>query len=128
MPEQNREYLVWRDESAVAVHGADAVGVSVKSKPGVEMAFAQSLAQRFDVRLDGFGIHAAEQRIARAANFLAFDSVAAEKFAQQTSPRSMHGINEEPEFRCAYAVPVNQSGKRFQIRRANVERADYIFS
>src|ERR1700691_2441780 len=124
MPEQNREYLVWRDERAVAVHGADAVGISVKSKSRVKTAFAQSLTQRFDVRLDGLGIHASEQRIARAPNFLAFDSVAAEKFAQQASPRSMHGINEEPEFRCTDSVPVNQPGKRFQIWRANVERAD----
>ena len=115
---------MWRDESAIAVHGADAVGVSVKSKSRVKVAFAQSLTQRFHVRLDGLGIHASEQRIARAADFLAFDSVAAEKFAQQTSPRSMHGINEEPEFRCTYAVPVNQPGQSFQIRRANVERAD----
>ena len=46
-------------------------------KAGVVFARKHGLAQRGDVRLDGLRIHAAEKRIAGAANFIAGDAVGA---------------------------------------------------
>src|ERR1700729_40825 len=96
-----------RDESSIAVHGSDAVGVSVEGKSCVKFTSAQSLAQRFDVRFDGFGIDSAKERVSRTANFLAFDSVAAKKIAQQAASRSMHWVDKEPELRSAQPIPVH---------------------
>ena len=87
MPEQDGEDLVRRDERAVAIHGADAVAVAVGGKAGVVAARAHRVAQRFDVRLDRLGIDAAEQRIARAANFVAGDAVAGAS-VRRSSPRA----------------------------------------
>ena len=59
------------------VDGADAVGVAVEREARVVAAFEHGAAQGFHVRLDRLGINAAEQRIARAANFRGLDAVAA---------------------------------------------------
>src|SRR5207253_7649864 len=78
VPHEQRKNLVRIDERAVAVDGTDAVAIPVSAESGVVFSRANGLAQRFDVRLDWLRMHAAETRIARAANFIAGDSVAAE--------------------------------------------------
>ncbi len=98
------------------------------AKPASYLPSHHGLLQCCDVRFDGLGIYAAEKRIARAANFLAGDFVAAEKFEQQAAPRAVHGINDEAEFRSAQAIPIHQGVESFQIRRADVERMKQIFA
>ena len=79
------------------------------------------------MRLDGFGIHAAEKRIARAADFFAGDFVAAEKVAQQAAAGAVHWINDEAEFRGAQDVPVDELVESFEVGGADVERMNQIW-
>ena len=126
VPEQDGKNLVRIDEGAVAVHGADAVGVAIEREAGVEFALRHGASQRGDVRLNGFRIHAAEERIARAANFFANDFVAAEKIAEQAAAGAVHGIDDEAKFGGAQAIPVHQGVEGFQIWSAQVERMNQI--
>jgi len=75
--------LVRIDERTVAVDGPDAVAISVRAEAGVVFSGTHSLAQVFDVRLNRLGMHAAETRVARPANLIAVNSVAAEELWQQ---------------------------------------------
>src|SRR5271169_5788185 len=97
------------DEGAVAIHGADAVGVSIKREACVEFALHHGALQCCDVRLDRLRIHAAEERIAHAANFFTGNLVTAEKIAQQAATSAVHGIDNETEFGGAQAIPVHES-------------------
>ena len=83
MPHEQGKNLVRIDERAVAVDGTDAVAIPVSAESGVVFSRANGQAQRFDVRFDRLWVHAAETRIACAANLIAGDSVAAEKLRQQ---------------------------------------------
>ncbi len=47
------------------------------------------------MRLDWFGMHAAEARVARSADFVARNSVAAEQLRQQAGRGSVHGVEDE---------------------------------
>src|SRR5690242_21709067 len=87
MPEQNGEDLLRRDESAVGVHGADAVAISIGGKTGVIAAAANGLSQGRDMGFDRFGIDSAEKRIVCAANLVASHAMAAHQRNQQ-APRS----------------------------------------
>ena len=111
------------DERAVAVDRADAVGVAIERESGVVIAFANGVAQRLHVRLDRLRIHAAEKRVARAANFGGFDSVTLEKFAQQAAARAVHRVDHEAEFRSAQTVPIHEADRAHRdkacARRAN---------
>src|SRR6266436_5461786 len=82
VPDEECQNLVGIDENAVAVDSADAVPIPVGAETGVVLAGSHGLTQRFDVRLDRFRMHAAETRIARAADFVAGNSVAFEKLGQ----------------------------------------------
>src|SRR3984957_10990125 len=124
MPEQDGENLVRGDEGAVAVDGADAVGVAIEAETSVVFAIDDGAAQGGDVRFDGFGIHAAEQRIAVGTNFFAGHVVAAEKFGEQAAAGAVHGIDDETKFGIANAGPVDEAGESFEIRSAHVERLD----
>ena len=99
VPEQNRENLVRSDERAVAVDRADAVGVAIEREARVVAAVDHRAAQRLDVRLDRLRIHAAEKRIARAANFVASrfrgggKARAAGRAPRRASDRSRNGIS-----------------------------------
>ena len=126
VPQQNRKNLVRRDERAVAVHRADAVAVAIRAQPGVILAGEHRAAQRLDVRLDGLGIDAAKQRIARAANFIAGDAVPRHQLAQQSARRAVHRVHDKPEFRGADSLPVHKFVDGFQIRRKNVERLNVV--
>ena len=53
------------------------------AKADVVFAGENGFAQRVDVRLDRFGMRAAEKRIACAADFVAGDAVALENFGQE---------------------------------------------
>ncbi len=128
MPEQNRKNLVRRDERAVAVDRADAVRVAIEREACVIAAIDHRPTQRLNVRLDRLGIHAAEKRIARAANFGRLDAVTAEKLAQQSAARSVHRIDHVAEFRRLQPVPIDERIERIEIRRANVERMNQLFA
>ena len=128
MPEENRENLVRRDERAVGIHRADAVRVAIEREPRVVAARAHRLAQGLDVRLDRLRIHAAEKRIALAADFSGLDSVAAKQLAQQASSRSVHRINQEAELRSSQTVPIHETGERLEIWSAHVERMNQIIA
>ena len=80
------------------------------------------------MRLDRLRIHAAEKRIARAANFVRLDPVAAKKLEQQSAARSVHRIDHETKLRRAQAVPIDQRVERFEIRRAHVERLNQVLA
>src|SRR5579871_3907906 len=82
MPQQNRKNLVRRNESPIAIHGADAVPIAIGGKAGGVLTAAQRLPQRGHVRLDRLGVDAAEQRIMRAANFVAVHAVPAHQSSQ----------------------------------------------
>ena len=124
MPEQDGKNLVRGDEGAVAIDGADAVGVAIEAETGVVFAIDHGAAQGGDVRFDGFGIHPAEEWVAGGANFFAGHVVAAEKFGEQAAAGAVHGIDDETKFGIANAGPVDEAGESFEIRSAHVERLD----
>ena len=128
VPDEQGENLVRIDERAVAIDGADAVAVAVGAEAGVVFSGAHGLAQRVDVRLDGFGMDAAEARIARAANFVAGDAVAAEKFEEQAGGGAVHGVGDEAKFGVANALPVDEFFDGVEIRSARIERLNQIFA
>ena len=107
MPEQNRENLVRRDECAVAVHRSDAVRVTVESETGVILAPEHCLPKRLHVRLDGLRVHAAEERVAIATDFIRADSVTAQKLEQQPAARPVHRIDHKAKLGRANAVPID---------------------
>src|SRR6202041_536219 len=97
---------------------------AVEGEASVVFAFDDGTAEGGEVRFDGFGIHAAEQRIASAANFFARHVVAAKKFGEQAAAGAVHGIDEETKLGIANAGPVDEAGESFEIRSAHVERLD----
>ncbi len=78
MPDEQCKNLMGVDERAVAVDGADAVAVAIGAQAGVVFSGKHGLPQRFDMRLDRLRMHAAETRIARAANFITSDAITTE--------------------------------------------------
>src|SRR5258707_14571535 len=97
MPHQERENLVGIYERAGSVDRANAVAIAVGRKARVIFPSLYRLLQWRDMRFNRFGMCAAEARVARAANFMAFDSVASEKFRQQTGRGSVHCVERKPE-------------------------------
>src|SRR3984957_5301496 len=122
MPEQDGENLVRIDERAIAIDCADAVGVAVEAKTRVVFSFDHGLAERGDVRLDGFGIHAAEERVAIGANLFAGDSVAAKETGEQAAAGAVHGIDYETKICRPNAIPIDEGGEGFKVRGAKIER------
>ena len=59
MPNEQRKDLMGSHEGAGAVDRADAVAVAIGTEARVIFACPHRLPQRFDVRLDGLGMHAA---------------------------------------------------------------------
>jgi len=68
MPHEQRENLVRIHERAIAVNRADAVAIAVSGQSRVEFPFNNGLAQCADVRLNRFGMDAAETQIALSVN------------------------------------------------------------
>src|SRR5216684_3439064 len=121
MPDEQCKNLVRIDKRAVAVDGADAVAISIGAQAGVELSREHRLAQCFDVWLDRFRVYAAETRVAHAANFVASDAIAPEKFNEQARGRSMHDIRDEAKFRVAQPLPIDQLFESVQIRHARLQ-------
>src|SRR5258708_32081798 len=128
VPHEQRNDLVGVDERAVAVNRPDAVAIAVGAEAGVVFSGTHGSPQRFDVRLDRLRIYTAETRITRPAYFVAANSVATEELRQQARRRSVHGIEDEAEFRIAQALPVHQFFERIEIRRGWFESVDQIFA
>src|ERR1700730_2543660 len=124
MPDQQRENLMRIDERTVAVDRADAAAVAIGAKAGIVFSGAHRLAQRFNVRFDGLRMDAPKAGIARAADFVAGNAVAFEKFWEKPSGRAVHGISHKAKLRVAHALPVHQLLDGGQIRSARVERLD----
>ena len=127
MPDEQSENLMGIDEGAVAIDGADAVAVAVGAEADVVFAGEDGFAERVDVRLDGFGMRAAEKRIARAADFVAGDAVALEDFGQQTGGGAVHRVGDEAKFRLAEAIPVDELFDGLDVRGTRVECLNEIF-
>src|SRR5580693_5596951 len=127
VPDEEREDLMGIDEGAVAIDRADAVAVTVSGKAYVVLAGEDGLAERIDVRLDRFGMRAAEKRIARAANFVAGDAVALEDFGEDTGGGAVHGVGNVTKFSFSEAVPVDKFFDGFDVGGARVEFLDEIF-
>src|SRR5450432_2679441 len=128
MPGEQGKKLVRIEEGAVAVDGADAVPVTVGAETGVEFSGEDSFAEGLNVRLDGFGVRAAETRIARAANFFAGNFVAGEKFAQQAGGGAVHGVGDETEIGFAEAIPVDEFFEGVEVGSAGIDGVEQIFS
>jgi hypothetical protein len=127
VPNEERENLMGIDEGAVAIDGADAVAVAVSGEADVVFAGEDGFAERIDVRLDGFGVGAAEKRIARAADFVAGDAVALENFGEDAGGGAMHGVGDITKFRFAETIPIDEFFDGFDVRGARVEFLDEIF-
>jgi hypothetical protein len=126
MPKQDRKNSMWADKGAIPVDGSDAIGVAIEDESGVILSFQHRPASRFYVRLDRLGIRAAEERVVRRSNFVAFDAVLAEQLAEQAASCAVHRVHDKPEIRGTNALPIDQGIERVQIRRADVERSDRI--
>src|SRR5215831_7502154 len=61
--EEDRKDLVRINERSVPVNGAQAVGIPVRGQTSVTAATDHGAAKVTDVRLNGFGVKAREQRI-----------------------------------------------------------------
>src|SRR5258707_3094648 len=86
-------------ESAGAVNRANAVAVAISAEARIVFPREHSMAQRFDVRLDWLGMNAAEARVARSADFVARNSVAADERPQEGRRRSRSKVEDQkPDF------------------------------
>src|ERR1700730_3522810 len=98
------------------------------AESGVVFAGEHGIAQRLDVRLDRFGVRAAETWIAGAANFVAVNFVAGEELVEEACGRAVHGIGNETEICFSQAIPIDQLFEGVQVRRARVESVQQIFA
>src|SRR5580693_7444252 len=124
VPDEEREDLMGIDEGAVAIDRADAVAVTVGGESDIVFAGEDGFAERIDVRLDGFGMRAAEKRVARAADFVAGDTVAFENFWEDAGGRAVHGVGDVTKFGFAEAIPVDKLFDGFDVGGARVELLD----
>ena len=114
------ENLVRIDELARAVNGADAVGIAVRGKAGVEIAFHHRAAQALHVRFDGLRIQAGEKRIVLRVNFAEGNSRLAEQARNAAAARSIHRIDHEPLAGGADLVQIDQLLEPFEIGSGEV--------
>ena len=70
VPDEECENLVGIDEGAVAINRADAVAVAISGEADVVFAGDDGFAEGINVRLDGFGMRATEERIACASAYM----------------------------------------------------------
>jgi hypothetical protein len=128
VPDEQREDLMRVDEGAVAIDRADAVAVAVGAKAGVVFTREDCLAQRGDVRLDGFGMRAAEERVAGATNLVAGDAVALEEVGQESRCGAVHGVGDEAKFGFTQAVPIDKFLDGIQVGSARLKRLNQILA
>src|SRR6202035_4414012 len=104
--QQNGEDLVRVDKVAILVGGADAVGVAVGAKAGVAVVGNHRLAQRANVRLDGLGVDAGEERIDVAADLHVIDTDPREDVGEDRKPGAVHGVDGKLETRLGDEIEV----------------------
>src|SRR5258708_17661796 len=92
VPDQHGKALVWIDEGAVAVDSAKAVAVTVGGEARVIFSRDNGVAERANMRLDGFRMNVAKPRVADAVNFVAVDAVATENFGEKPGSRAVHRV------------------------------------
>src|SRR5258708_22865116 len=80
------------------------------------------------MRLDRFRMYPAEARVARAANFIAGDAIAPEKFDEQARGRAMHDIGDEAKLRVPQPFPIDQFFECVEIWRARLQNVNHVFS
>src|SRR6185437_9543356 len=78
MPQQDGKNLVRCDERSIRVHRADAIRIAIERESRAIAPAAHGAPQRLHMGFDWLRVHAAEERIARAADLVALDAVAAE--------------------------------------------------
>src|SRR5260370_37758108 len=90
MPNEQGKNLVRIYERAVAVDSADAVAIAIGAERRIVLSGAHGLAGGFDLRLGGPRVNSRAARVARPANFLAWNDGAGEQFAKQARRRAAH--------------------------------------
>src|SRR5712671_6643216 len=115
-------------KSAVTVDCADAVAVAIGAERGIVFSGTDRLTRGFDMRLDGLGMYACKAGIARAANFIAGDSVAREQSSEQPGCRTVHWVAQESELCVAQARPIDQFFDGVQIGCSRFEWLDQFFA
>ena len=93
--QQHGEDLVRIDEVAVFIRGADAVGIAIGAQAGVAAVGNHRILKGADVRLDGLGVDAREQRIDMAPNLDVIDSKPRKDIGKNGAARAVHGIDSE---------------------------------
>src|SRR5438270_11269244 len=73
-------------------------------------------------------MHPAEARVARPADLVARNAVAPEELWQQAGRGSVHGVENDAQFRGPQPFPIHQFFQRIEIRRARFERMDEILA
>src|SRR5271169_2772775 len=110
-----------RNKRAIAVDRADTVGVAIQGETCIVVALANRLSQRLHMGINRLWIHAAEKRIARPANFVSRDTLAAEQIKQQSAARAVHGIDDESKSRSTKTIPIDKLCERFEVRSAHIQ-------
>src|SRR5712675_2248929 len=80
VPYQEGKDLVRIHERAGAVHGPNAVTIAIGGKSCIVFAGGDSPLQRSEVRFYRFRMRSTKTRIARTANFVAYNRVTQKKF------------------------------------------------
>src|SRR5258708_9472102 len=103
------------DESTGGVQGSDAVHIAIGGKPRIVFPCGDSPLQGSNVWFNRFRMRSAKTRIARAANFVAYNSVTQKKFRKKTGGGAMHRVEPKPQLRFLDAFPVHEFFQRVDI-------------
>ncbi len=109
------------DEAAVLSDGADAVGVAVGGKAGVTLLLDHRFLQRGDVRQNGLGIDAGEERIVLLANGHVLDAVLVEDAREHAATGAVHRVDGEFEIGAADEVEVGELADRLDVGGLEVD-------
>ena len=122
--EQDGEDLVRVDEIAVLVGGADAVCVAVGAEAGLAVVGHGCLAERADVRLDGLGVDAGEERVDVAANLDMGYADAGEDVGDDGAARAIHRVDAELHAGFGDEVEVGEAFDCREIGRQEIDQRD----
>ena len=95
--EDDRENLVRVHEAAVFGDGTEAVGIAICGKPRGALLAHYRLLKQFDVRQDGLGINAREQRVQLATNFYVVDVGLGKDALEHAAAGAVHDVDRELE-------------------------------
>ena len=85
------------NEAAVFSDGAEAVGIAIGRESGGALLADHGFLQQLDVRQDGLGIDAGEERIQFAANLDVIDAGLGEDAVQYAAAGAVHDVDGELE-------------------------------